>query len=533
MKNITSARLIIIISIFFVAFSNISFFSHVLEVYPVIRKNILFLTSIAIVLTCAIVFFLSLICYRYTIKPILILLLFVSSLTSYFMDTYNVVIDSAMIQNIVKTNLNESLDLLSLKMVFYVFFLGIVPSILVYKTDIQYALAKREFIARLKLSLVSLGLIVAVILTFSNFYASFIRKYKPLRYYTNPVFYIYSTGKYMSSLFKGAALPLKQIGLDAKIQPDNRKRGLIILVLGEAARADRFSLNGYSRETNPLLKTKMNLFTFLNVWACGTSTAVSVPCMFSVYGQSGFTNEKADSTENLLDLLQRAGVNVLWRDNNSDSKGVAARVTYQNYRTHETNPICDTECRDEGMLVNLQEYINAHKQGDIVIVLHQMGNHGPAYYKRYPPAFEKYTPTCKSNQLENCSKEEIGNAYDNAILYTDYFLSRVIDFLDKNNTSFETAMLYVGDHGESLGENGLYLHGLPNLIAPDIQKHIPLIMWFGNSFDKDEINFRLLNDNLKTRYTHDNLFHTMLGLLEVRSGVYRKDLDIMYHNDVR
>lgn len=531
MKKITSSRIIIISSIFFVAFDNFSFFSNVIKIYPVIQKNIPFLASLALVLTCVIVFLLSLICYKYTIKPILMVLLLMSSFTSYFMDSYNVVIDSSMVQNIIKTDMAESMDLISLKLFLYVILLGVIPSIVLYKVDIQYAQVKREFISRVKLSLISFVLLVSAMLMFSNFYASFLREHKPLRYYTNPTYYIYSTGKYINSFFKSAATKLKIIGMDAKILHTDIDRELIIFVVGEAAREDRFSLNGYSRETNPLLKKKERVLSFSDVWSCGTSTAFSVPCLFSVYGKSEFTNEKADNTENLLDILQRSGVNVLWRDNNSDSKGVALRVPYQNYKTSETNPICDPECRDEGMLSDLQEYIDNHKEGDLFIVLHQMGNHGPAYYKRYPPSFEKFTPTCQTNQLEECSKEEINNAYDNAILYTDYFLSKVIDLLETNNANFETAMFYISDHGESLGENGLYLHGLPNLIAPDTQRHIPFIIWFGNSFDKDKINFNALKTKINNQYSHDNIFHTILGLMEVRTSVYIHDLDIINSND--
>ncbi|MBF0572309.1 MAG: phosphoethanolamine--lipid A transferase [Desulfamplus sp.] len=531
MKNITTSKLIILSAIFFVAFTNISFFSNVIEVYPIIQKNLLFLGSLSLVLTCVIIFLLSLVCYKHTVKPVLIVLFLISSITSYFMDSYNVVIDHLMIQNIIKTDMAESFDLVSLKLVLYFVILGIIPSIFVYRVNIKYYPSKKEFIAHLKLSLLSLIIIFSTIMLLSNFYASFFREHKPLRYYTNPVYYIYSTGKYINGLFKKASIPLKRIGLDAIIPLDDTKRELIVLVVGEAARADRFSLNGYARKTNPLLQQKENLISFSNFWSCGTSTAISVPCMFSIYGKSKFTNEKGDTTENLLDILQRAGVDVLWRDNNSDSKGVALRVNYQDYKTPKMNPICDIECRDEGMLSGLQDYIDAHEKGDIFILLHQMGNHGPAYYKRYPPSFEKYTPVCKTNQLEDCTKEEIGNAYDNAILYTDYFLSKVIDFLETNNTSFETAMFYIGDHGESLGENGLYLHGLPNILAPDAQKHIPFIMWFGESFDKEEIRFNTLKEKIHNEYSHDNIFHTILSLMEVETSVYVKEMDIIQHNE--
>ncbi len=178
------------------------------------------------------------------------------------------------------------------------------------------------------------------------------------------------------------------------------------------------------------------------------------------------------------------------------------------------------------MLTNIQAYIDAHQVGDIFIVLHQMGNHGPAYYKRYPPAFEKYTPTCKSNQLENCSQEEIDNAYDNAILYTDYFLSKVIQILKNNNEKFESALFYVSDHGESLGEHGVYLHGMPNFIAPDEQQRVPALMWFGSNFKEKKIESLPAKKDIQ--YSHDNIFHTILGLMEVETSIYDKNLDIIH-----
>ncbi|OYZ62107.1 MAG: hypothetical protein B7Y17_04410 [Sulfuricurvum sp. 24-42-5] len=185
----------------------------------------------------------------------------------------------------------------------------------------------------------------------------------------------------------------------------------------------------------------------------------------------------------------------------------------------------DGECRDEGMLVGLQEYIDAHPKGEIVIVLHQMGNHGPAYYKRYPKSFEKFSPVCKSNQLEQCTQSQITNAYDNAILYTDYFLSKVIGLLKANDEKFATAMFYVSDHGESLGENGLYLHGFPYAIAPEAQKHVPAVMWFGKQY---EIKKEIVKRNASKAYNHDFLYHTMLGMLEVNTSIYRPELDILH-----
>ena len=300
------------------------------------------------------------------------------------------------------------------------------------------------------------------------------------------------------------------------------------MVVGEAARADRFSLNGYSKETNPLLKQEKDVINFSNMYSCGTATAESVPCMFSIFDRADYDYKKGKSTENILDVLKNTNkVQILWRDNNSDSKGVALRVDFEDYRTSQTNTICDdVECRDEGMLVGLDEYIKKHKDKDILIVLHQMGNHGPAYYKRYPKEFEKFTPVCKTNQLEQCTQEEVSNAYDNAILYTDYFLSKVINFLKPYSNTHETAMLYMSDHGESLGENGIYLHGLPYFMAPDEQKHISSLIWFGDEF-KNDMDMEKLNSYKNKQFSQDNLFHTLLGLFEVETGVYKKDMDIL------
>ena len=441
----------------------------------------------------------------------------VSSFTSYFMNSYHVVIDSSMIQNSMQTDLNESLDLFSIKLILYVVFLGILPSYLVYKSKLEQLSFKEAFISKIKTLFLSLLLIVIIIVSFSKFYTSFFREHKPLRYYTNPTYWIYAIGDYIGKTLNSGEIIVKPIGLDANITVPNKPHKLVIMVVGEASRADHFSLNGYKKETNPLLK-KENIINFSNFSSCGTSTAVSVPCMFSIYNKSDYSYKKGISTQNVLDVLDHTKqVSILWRDNNSNSKGVAVRLPYEDFKDSKKNTICDIECRDEGMLVGLDNYIEQNSQKDILIVLHQMGNHGPAYYKRYPKEFEKFKPVCKTNQLEECSQEEISNAYDNAILYTDYFLSKTINFLKKYK-ELDTSLIYISDHGESLGENGLYLHGLPYFMAPDAQTRVGAFIWFGdNRHKKTDIN---------KHYSQDNLFHTLLGIFNVKTEVYKQEMDI-------
>ncbi len=526
-KTISSSQLIVLVSVFLISFGNMAFFRNVLDVYPANASNLLFILSLSVVFTCVTIIAISLLCYRYTLKPVLIAVLLLSSLAAYFMDTYQIIIDHVMIDNIFSTDVGELTDLAGVKQFIYLLCLGIVPAILVYKTELACVSFKQEIISRFRLIAISLALIISCVFIFGNYYASFIREHKPLRYYANPAYYMYSTGKYLSKFNTSVSGTLKPVGLDATIAIPGEQRKLFVFVVGETARADHFSLNGYQKQTNYYLEQEKNLINFTNVWSCGTSTSVSVPCMFSMLDRSNYSKSKASKTENVLDVLQHAGVNVLWLDNNSDSKGVASRVPYESYKTDQRNPVCDIECRDVGMLENLQSYINARPDGDIFIVLHQMGNHGPAYYKRYPAEFEKFTPTCQANRLEKCSKEEINNAYDNAILYTDYFLSRTISVLKENNDQFDTGLLYVSDHGESLGENNLYLHGLPYMLAPDAQKHVPMIIWFSDKFAKDNVNIKTLAENRNNEYSHDNIFHTILGLMNVETNVYLSSMDFL------
>lgn len=447
-------------------------------------------------------------------------------MTSYFMNTYNVVIDNDMIRNMMQTNMNETMDLLSFEQVFYLIFFGLVPSYFIYKISINYQTSKQAFISKVKYLFILLVIMLTSILIFFKHYSSFVREHKPLRYTTNPTYWLYSVGHYINTTLTAGPIIVKPLGRDAKVvKPEGAQNKLIILVVGEATRADHFSYNGYHRETTPKLK-KEEMINFPNVHSCGTSTAVSVPCMFSIYDQESYSYKKGIRSENILDVLNHTGeISILWRDNNSNSKGVALRVPYEDFKTKNTNTICNNdECRDEGMLVGLDTYIEKNKNKDILIVLHQMGNHGPAYYKRYPKEFEKFTPVCKTNQLEECTKEEINNAYDNALLYTDHFLSKTIGLLKQYKNSHKTAMIYMSDHGESLGENGIYLHGLPYFMAPSAQTHIPALVWLNKTYNNELKAYDINTDN---RFTQDNLFHTLMGLYSVESSVYNPALDIL------
>ena len=524
MKPISQQQLIFLVSIAFGVFYNYPLFYNILKVYPFEGLNIIYILSLSIVLIAFIHLFFTLLSSKYTTKALLIITLLVSSFTTYFMNTYNVVIDDSMIRNALQTNVAESLDLVSFKMILYLLFLGVIPAFFVYKTPLEYRSFKYEIIAKIKGIGIALGVIAIIIFSFSKFYTSFFREHKVLRFYSNPTYWIYSIGWYIQDTYKNKDHTLKQIGLDAKIDP-HQKRRIVFMVVGEAARADHFSLNGYTKPTNPKLSTQ-DLFNFEKAYSCGTSTAHSVPCMFSIYTKKEYSYQKALYTENVLDVLKHTNqVAILWRDNNSNSKGVALRVAYEDFKTPSNNPVCDEECRDIGMLHNLDHFIQQHKDKDILIILHQMGNHGPAYYKRYPKEKTIFQPVCKTNQLEQCSKESISNAYDNALAYTDTFLNATIEFAKKYKNA-DTAVVYMSDHGESLGENGIYLHGLPYFIAPDAQIHIGAFIWLNQNF-KNAVDISKLKAKRHQKISQDYLFHTLLGLFDVKTKVYDPKLDLL------
>jgi lipid A ethanolaminephosphotransferase len=318
-----------------------------------------------------------------------------------------------------------------------------------------------------------------------------------------------------------------KVGEDARRQrAASGKPLLVLLVVGETARAANFSLGGYARSTNPLLQQR-DIYYFNNVQSCGTSTAVSVPCMFSDLPRAEFKVSVADRRDTVLDILQRAGLQVNWIDNQSGCKKVCARVPHEAAEPYHPLSCAAGECLDDTLLHALDAQLPGVAR-DALLVMHAMGSHGPTYFRRVPPHMVKFRPTCATQRIETCSDEQIVNAYDNSIAYTDYVLAGLIDRLAANAERVDSVLLYVSDHGESLGENGLYLHGQPYMIAPALQKHVPMLLWFSSrAMPRLGLDAACLRSKLGAAASHDNLSHTLLGLLDVSTSVYRAPLDLL------
>ncbi|GAB0062688.1 MULTISPECIES: phosphoethanolamine transferase [Pseudomonas syringae group] len=509
---------------------NINLWQHLFSITSADSKGLAMRFAFGLMIFCVFNIVLTLLAFRRVLKPVLISLFMISAGVVYFMTEYGVMIDAGMFRNFAETNVTEVQGLLSLKLALYILLLGIVPSLILWKLPISYRRWHLELFSKLLVTVACCVAIGAVALANYQGLSSLFRNHHELRLMVVPSNYIGASLGYLSEQVISARRPFVKIGEDAKRSADwatHARKSLTVLVVGESARAENFGILGYGRNTTPNLSKESGLVAFTDVYSCGTETAVSVPCMFSNMGRKNYNATQARNQEGLLDVLKRAGIDVIWRDNQAGCKGTCDRVTFQDVSNLKDPLLCNNhECRDEILLQNLQAFIDGLDK-DTVLVLHQMGSHGPEYYKRYPKDFETFTPVCESNALNNCSRDSIVNGYDNTLLYTDHVLSTLIDLLRTNQNKVDTAMVYLSDHGESLGEYNLFLHGTPYVLAPDQQKHVPMMVWLSDTYQKSfAVTPECLAKQRNAPLSQDNLFHSMLGLLKVDTKVYDPSLDM-------
>jgi lipid A ethanolaminephosphotransferase len=470
----------------------------------------------------------------YLLKTFVAVVLPMSAAATYFMSEYGLPINTGLAIAALETDKAEARDLITLKLLAYVAGLGVLPALVFARLPMTWPDWRSEIWPKSKVlvaSLIAIGAIAG--LFFKNVTSVFREQQHIVQYFTPYNVLNASVGalrrKAAGTIAAHAVAPFGEDAKPAGALTRAGMRSLTVLVIGETARADHFTLNGYARDTTPGLSKVNGLLNFTNVEACGTLTADSLPCIFSGVGRAGTSRDIAARQENLLDILKRAGLDVMWRDNQSGCKGVCARVTTESTLEAGDPAYCSTgECHDEILLRDLKSRLQNLK-GHAVMVLHMMGSHGPAYSKRYPKSFEAFSPACETSQFSRCTREAIVNAYDNTIRYTDHVLHRLIQDLESGDASgVPTAMFYVSDHGESLGENNVYLHGMPFLFAPKAQTHVPMVMWLSGGFKKQfGIDAHCLTAKRDAAIKHDHFFHTVLGLLDVSTKVREDRLNLI------
>ena len=523
----------LLLAIWLGVFLNIAFFEKIrmLTPYNGVKAGLFVVASIIIVVA-AYNFIFQFFNWKWTAKPLAIALVFIGGFAAYAVNTLGVLITSDQIQNLMQTDIAEARDTWSWHLLTWTLGMTVVPIIVILMMKIKPEPIIRQLLHKVIASVVSLAMVLGLLFVFYVDFAAIFRENRDLKGMISPQNMIASFASYYKKKAPKENLPLVVYGEDAVMQKAQATSlpKLMVLVVGETARAENFSLNGYSKNTNPKL-SQQDILNFSQVSSCGTATAVSVPCMFSGMPRKEYEERLASHREGLLDIAQRAGYQVTWIDNNSGCKGTCDRVNQFKIPEPLQQKWCkDKECFDDILIDSFKAYLATIPQDDNrprLIVLHQMGSHGPAYYKRVPAQFKVFKPTCDTNAIQGCSREALLNTYDNTLLYTDYVLDSLIETL-KNTTKYQTALWYLSDHGESTGESGMYLHGAPYAIAPTQQTHIPMLMWFSTAWQHQaKQQVKCLAQQGRQELSQDNLFPTMLSLLDVKSKVIDPNNDML------
>lgn len=534
-KSISLSGFNMLLAIWLGLILNFAFYQKIHEFTPYANlKAGLLLAATALIIIAFYNLVLQWLNWKWNAKILASVLIILGGFSAYFVNSLGVVITPDQIQNMLQTDAREVRDLWSMRLIIWTLGFVIFPLGIVWMLQIQPTSTGHQLVHKSLSSVVSLGLILGLLFCFYVDYAAIFREHRDLKGMLSPQNSIASTLSYYKKKAPKANLPLVAFGEDVHLLQQAQMQEhpkLMVLVVGETARAESFSLNGYARNTNPEL-SKLAVINFNQVSSCGTATAVSVPCMFSGMSRETYDEQLASHREGLLDIAQRAGYQVTWIDNNSGCKGACDRVQKYRIPAQLKQKWCDSdgECFDEILVDSLKDYLvhlDKNNPQPQLIVLHQMGSHGPAYFKRSKTPYQPFQPTCNSNAIQGCSAEELKNSYDNSIVYTDHVLAQIIETL-KQQKQYQTGFWYLSDHGESTGEHGLYLHGAPYSMAPTQQTHVPMLMWFSDIWQ--QYNARQLSC-LKTQTgqarSQDHLFPSLLSLLDIKTQVTEAKNDML------
>lgn len=532
-RTVDSSLLIILVALYFVVVFNFAFLKKVFGLYEPTHSLDLFFYSIPVVLTALLTIVFSLLIVPFVHRLIVPILILLSSAVSYNVLMYNVYFDRDMLDNVLQTTPAESVRMFSVSFILWLLLTGVLPAIFYVRIRLKTTRWYKEILKRLLIIVISLATLATVAGFYYQTYAAFFRNNISLRYQIVPSGYIGAIHSKIKQI-RRQNMPYTVLGKDAKLKKDDSLRNVLVLIVGETTRKQNWGLSGYHRQTTPLLAKRLangeHLFNFDQTQSCGTATAHSVPCMFSSMTQKTYEPIAALHQDNLMDVLQYAGIQTRWIENNSSCKGVCQHIPTIDVMSLNLPEFCTNgHCLDNIMLPQIDKAL-ANDGNDVVLVLHTLGNHGPTYYERYTKNERLFTPTCDTKEINSCSQGELVNTYDNGVVYVDQFIDKVIANLQKYPNA-KTSVLYAADHGESLGENGFYLHGAPLAIAPKEQTSIPMILWVSDTWAKHSpYDLKCVANQKSNPYSHDNFFHTALAMTDIdltSVKQYDEKLDIL------
>lgn len=528
-----SAALLLVASLYFALVPSQPFWAAVLEGRSWLQSSTwLFSAAILAALVSLNLLLLGLVVNRWTARPLLALLVVAGAMASFYTVRFGTVLDPGMMRNALHTEAKEASDLVGWPLLRHL--LVEAGPALIFLAWIRVAGGPlgRQLLRRGALVAgAALMLVGSVGFAYQDL-ASLFRNQREVRYRIAPLNVVYSAGRALTMTPAVASTGRQVVGADVRLGAGwarPRRPVLLFVVVGETARAANWGLNGYARQTTPEL-AGLDVINYSRVTSCGSDTETSLPCMFSPYGRRDYDEKKIRSSQSLLQVLDRAGYAVNWRDNQTGCKGVCTDLPYQQVDVGQAD--CEPgQCPDEKLLAGLEDSLRS-APGDTplpgrVVVLHQLGNHGPAYFRRYPASFRHFEPACETVDLRQCPVADIVNAYDNALRYTDHVLAEAIRMLQRLSDRYDTALLYVSDHGESLGERGLFLHGIPYAVAPEVQTRVPMVLWLSPGLQAaSALDPACLRQRADQPISHDYLFSTILGLLDLETTVRTAAYDL-------
>lgn len=533
---LSNANYTLLLAVFIALVPNLPVYVDLYHIFAKLdRFSIGFVISIPFFFIFAYNLIFNVLTWPYVSKAVAIIFVLLSAVLCYAEYRYGIFMDRNMILNFADTDSSEAASYLNGSAVLWVFLMGIVPAAIFALIRIKKESPLRFLVKKVLFMVGSVAGVVLIAALYYGNYATTVRNNKFLGDRMVPESFVHSVVSYVKHTYFIKPIPYTQLGLDAQQTPAalaqaQTKPTLLIMILGETARAQNYPENGYARDTTPYTKNLPNLLRFKDAASCGTATAISVPCMFGRMNRSDLNLAKAPRQDDVLDIMQRAGIDVLWKENDGGDKKVAQHVKKITLDAKEKTPLCDgSTCFDMALFNHLDQQIDA-MQGNRIIVLHFIGSHGPTYYRRYPADMSYFKPVCNRADIDNCSLEQITNTYDNTLRYTDFLVKTAIDKLKAKSGEFNTALVYMSDHGESLGENGIFLHGAPYSIAPIYQRRVPLMMWLSPGYQaQQKIDFHCLQTyaQKKETFSQDNLFDTLLSMMDVTTSIYRPQQDIL------
>jgi lipid A ethanolaminephosphotransferase len=436
-------------------------------------------------------------------RILLAILAVINATATYFIFTYSVMIDATTIENVFNTRYSEASGFFSWGLWLSIVVFGVLPALYCLLQPVVIGSAKKLGIYCG--SSLAIVLVVALMNISQTLWIS--QHDTELGGLLQPWSYVVNTCRIISSHHDEQAEEIKL--------PDGRiadhDKAVVVLVIGESARKANFQLYGYKRDTNPLLSRQNGLKVY-QATSCATYTTAGCKAILE-------PKNSGDLYEVLPNYAFRTGVDVSWRTYNWGEPPIHIDEYLTDTDLAAKYP--DVDGRYDCILyAGLRQRIESSKKDKVLIILHTSTSHGPKYADKYPKEFEVYKPVAKSIEEGEKNVGMLVNAYDNTIRYTDYLLDSLINTL-REMTDWKTAMIFISDHGESLGENKVFMHGLPMKLAPKVQYEIPFLVWTSDGFR----NYKPATELPPVLEQH-YIFHSVLNLLSIQSPAYDKDFDI-------